>query len=1079
MFLQNLVAGFNEFLYKVTSGLKMHFADYCNLDTAIDDKVILARDGSLLTVLKIEGVNSVQPADTFRHVVNLLNQSLGSSFDRKGLIIQSVFSSDPTPETIKASLSKISESSHFTIKKLNYGDEASQLLQGQEDCLLDIVSIEKNFLCIWTTSACLTPQEGKEMAEDYVQKMKNVPNLGHGANPFRAHKLMVDNHNKNVTSIGYALQKCGIVFRAMYVAEAIHEMRMGLLVSPSRDVNIVSGSDLTFDTHTMTTSSISLRERHVSRTRVQYDGSLPRLNEFAHVDVEYAGNNTQVIVDGVYFQPTLMERMPTTITFFNYLFSDLSQLRSQGSRIPYRMLFTIASDGEALLNIKYPLATVLRHTNIDSRAIYEGAQQIKGFIEHQGVVVQLGMHILTWGRNSEETALRSSLINTRIENWGNPRLSIKTGNPIEAFASSSMGFSKLGIAQRAAAALDRALCLLPLARPTSLWSQSPIIFRSLDGKPIPYVTMADEFTYWVTFVAATPGSGKSVLANWLNTAFYLSGSLDALPYVAIIDFGFSSKGFINLLKRFLPPHQEHYAVYRRVENSVEYCVNPFELGLGLRFPKQSEIEFMVNLLAMALEDSATGKPFEGGRDLLDAMIRAAFERYSDCFKNFAFATPKEYTRGVVPEIDEILDLHGYEVIDEQYIQKNRQIDELLGRSRTFNKTSWFAIVDFLEATQPLDPSYGQDYIRQAQLAQRHASFTLHDLLQIVNQTDSIREKYKDRKYGEQSYIAEVMDRLGNFKNKFPIFSDITQFDIKDARACSFDLEDVIVAEPASFADFQKNAFLYMYTLRTATRKFFLIEDDLRNNFPLPADIVPPETMNVNRIYEHHRRNVLTISKSKKRIMVDEFHYTGKSEQLMNTFVSYMRVVRKRNMELLLISQLLEDFVFTKVSEGGKTEIDLLQFATTVFILSPQTGDNAKFVQEKLNIKDEGTMRALETEIRLPKESPLTGGSLFMWLKLGVNIFTYIVTNKLSNLCLWNFTTDKTQMALREAMTRVTMNESEAITILSEELPPFKTSQYVETMRNQLRNLNDTVSDPYDKLAEMFYTKYMRRNNALR
>lgn len=1081
MILQSLIAGFNEVIYNITSALKMNFADYCNLDCEIEDSIIMARDGSLLTVFSVEGVNSVVPADTFRHVVDNLNKLLRPTFEKKGVIIQSVFTSDPSKKTIEAALSKITAPSRQTIKKLQYREAAESLLKGQEDCLLDIVAIEKNFLCIWTTSACLSPQENKELSEEIKNKLKTLPNLGNGANPFLSNKLMIDNHISNVNGVVNAISNCGILIKKMSVQEAIHEMRMGILVSPERDINIV-GSNLNYHNQSMLSNSVnfSLKERQVNRERMQYDGSIPRLNEFAQIEVEPAGNNNQVLVDGVYFQPTLMERPPLNIMFFNNLFADLHQARAHGERIPYRILFTLASDGESLLNLKYTLATVLRKTNLNSKAIYEGASQIKGFIEEQGIVVKFSVHMITWGKTSDEATQRSSIFNTRVEGWGAPRLNIRTGNPIEGLAASSMGFSKSGIAQKAAAPLDRALALLPLARPTSLWKESPIIFRSLDGKPIPYVSMDGKFTYWVTFIAAMSGSGKSVLANWLNTAFYLNGGLDALPYVSIIDFGFSSAGFIKILKRFLPAHQEHYAVQQRVKNSEEFCVNPHQLGLGLRFPNDEEITFMTNLYCLAIEDPKTGESVPGDRDLISSMLRACFERYSDCYSNFPYATPKPYEKGVYKDIDDVLEEHKYQILDGKMIQKlqQRDISESSEAPKNYRVTSWWEIVDFLMNEKPIDTSRGTDYIKLAYLAHREAAFTMLDMLKIINQTPSLAEKYKTKvDKNNESIITLITDRISQFSQNYPIFAGRTQFDVEDARAISFDLEGVINISPKSNADYQSNAIFFMYAMRTLTQKFFLIPTDLQNNaFPFPPNIKPSPRTNIATLYKFHEKNVQTLASSKKRLMIDEFHYTSKSEQFMIAIQGFMRVVRKRNMELLLISQELRDFVFLNAKTSGLSEVDLLAYASTVFILSPQTGDAADFVKRKLNIKDAGTMHALANEIRSPKDNPMTGGSLFMWLKLDPYQFTHIVTNKLSNICLWNFDTTRVNMDLRDAMIATTLDENEAMDILARSFPPYKTEAYVQTMRNELMANNDTKSNPYQKLAEFLYRQDLQRRN---
>ena len=94
-------------------------------------------------------------------------------------------------------------------------------------------------------------------------------------------------------------------------------------------------------------------------------------------------------------------------------------------------------------------------------------------------------------------------------------------------------------------------------------------------------------TTWIDLVYASPGSGKSVLSNAINLALCLSGGIDRLPRIAIIDIGPSSSGLISLLKEALPANQRHLVAYHRLRMTPEFAINPFDTQLGCRFPTAS------------------------------------------------------------------------------------------------------------------------------------------------------------------------------------------------------------------------------------------------------------------------------------------------------------------------------------------------------------------------------------------------------------------------------------------------------------------------------------------------------------
>src|SRR3546814_7525814 len=90
------------------------------------------------------------------------------------------------------------------------------------------------------------------------------------------------------------------------------------------------------------------------------------------------------------------------------------------------------------------------------------------------------------------------------------------------------------------------------------------------------------------------GAGKSVLMNTADLALCMAparaGAEPKLPRIAKLDIGFSASGLISLLRESLPPHRRHEALYKKLRQSEDCTINPFDTQLGCRLPIPAERE---------------------------------------------------------------------------------------------------------------------------------------------------------------------------------------------------------------------------------------------------------------------------------------------------------------------------------------------------------------------------------------------------------------------------------------------------------------------------------------------------------
>ena len=114
--------------------------------------------------------------------------------------------------------------------------------------------------------------------------------------------------------------------------------------------------------------------------------------------------------------------------------------------------------------------------------------------------------------------------------------------------------------------------LLPLTRPALPWTRGAILFRSPDGKLLPFQSGSELQTAWITLYAGTLGSGKSLTMHHDNLAYLLGGER-AVPYLSIIEPGASSQGLIELCRADRPPERQHEFIFRRLQHRAADAIN--------------------------------------------------------------------------------------------------------------------------------------------------------------------------------------------------------------------------------------------------------------------------------------------------------------------------------------------------------------------------------------------------------------------------------------------------------------------------------------------------------------------------
>jgi intracellular multiplication protein IcmB len=568
----------------------------------------------------------------------------------------------------------------------------------------------------------------------------------------------------------------------------------------------------------------------------------------------------------------------------------------------------------------------------------------------------LRVSFATWCaiEEKDEVLDRLSILLQAIESWGYAQVSEFSGDPLDCIMSSAMGIHCAGSAPTGIAPMIEVMKLLPWQRPSSPFTEGgSMLFRTPDGKVWPYQTGTNITTTWFDLIFAQPGAGKSVLLNTLNLGTCLSPGLSKLPYVAVIDIGPSSSGLISLIREALPLNRQHEATYYRLQMSHQFAINPFDMQLGCRSPLPDERSYLTELLTLLCTPPGYDKPYDGMQQMAGLVVDEMYRWRND---NEANAEPRPYLPRLEAEVDEALLKFNVHLPTDPY---------------------WWDIVDKMF-------DLGQYHI--ANLAQRHAVPTLNDSI-TASRRPQIRTLLEETSVGfsAETVVSAFERMVTSAIREYPILSSVTQFDIADSRVCSLDLMDV-APQGDETAD-RQTSIMYMLARHALVRSWWM--------GPEAVQFVP------QRYREYHEMRLQELAESPKRLCYDEFHRTSKSSSVRNQVIRDVREGRKRGVQIVLTSQLIDDF-----------SQDMVDLATGVWVLGTAISDKAvDNVVERFGLSE--TARAvIRHKLTGPKS---TGAPCLFVLGSTEGRYEQHLYSTLGPIELWALSTSSEDVAIRNRL----------------------------------------------------------------
>lgn len=753
--------------------LKQTVESYCDLETADDVSTLVARDGSLISIVRVFGVTKLVGQEEFEFIHQGLTQSLQATLKRPGHAVQVYFSYDR--EAVKPELEEILSPAHATAKRLHL--DLEDLFSERVNYISKYCAQENLFFVLWTRPFSIGGEQLKRANKEKLNfiRQNKIPPFKNGQNLIAAIPDLREEHTSFVRSLVTDLNALNVYAKLLDVHTACAAIRTS--ADPEfTDVNwrpVLPGDKIPVH---------EARPLAGEMSGLMYP---PLARQVFPRDATAIDLRTLRIGDRIY-TPIFIDLFPQDLKSFMALFA-----RTLPTRVPWRMSFLIQSGGMETLRFKSMMAAILSFSSAQNALVHDAAKLLQQIETNtDDAVVKLQVSLATWAPEGSIRILRSRAaeLSKAVEGWGSCQVSEVSGDVFAGIASSILSFTANSVATPSVAPLSDVVYMLPFTRPASSWSHGAVLWRSPDGKPWPYQPGSSQQTTWIDLMYARPGSGKSVLSNALNLALCLSGGIVRLPRIAIIDIGPSSSGLISLIKEASPPNIRHLVAYHRLRMTPEYAINPFDTQLGCRYPSPQERGFLVNFITLLATPLGAERPYDGISDMAGLIVDEMYKYLADEGK----AHP--YTNGIEPMVDDILSEIGF-VFDD--------------------RTTWWEVTDAL---------FLAGFHHEALLAQRFGMPLLADAAAICR-TQVIEDLYGQVRAPTGEPLIQAFSRMiSSAVREYPILSGITKFDIGDARIVSLDLDEV--AKSGGDAAERQTAVMYMLARYALARHYYLTEDAL-------------------------------------------------------------------------------------------------------------------------------------------------------------------------------------------------------------------------------------------------------------
>lgn len=778
MFIDRFLHGLSGFAYDIAGYMGLTAKAYCDVETVDDEHTLVCRDGSLLSMIRLDGVGRMMTPDELQSLVVGLSTKLRSYLCHPGHDMQVVFSRDVEERAVRREISAAMAPSVATARRLNM--DVEDLLAARGKKLERYCAIERGYLVVWTNPQAMTLMERRTASKETMAVRKDMPRAMEAQQLGLTIARLRETHASLRDTLMRDLSELDFIAEPLSAIEALTLMRTEV------------DAEWTADDWTPATplNRPNLIPRAAWRGTSKSDMSAllwpPLVEQLIPRGVEPLSTRVVEIGRRLYM-PMVLSLPPARVEPFDALFQRLRQ-----AGIPYRVSFRLSGTGVEDNEIRVrSMLSYLSTSRLSRTALSEAME------DHRNGYVRMGFQLAacTWSDTGMEELMQSGARLARaIQGWGSCEVDDRLGNPVTPLLMTVPGMRRHSLGPLSVPPLEDAVKMLPIARPAMPWKDGSLMLRSDDGKLQPYQPYSSLQAAWVVLGYAPMGSGKSVMLNAFNMSLVTAPGLERLPRIGILDIGPSSSGFISLVRESLPPAQQHEVVYKRLRMVPEDSINPADTLLGMRGPMPLHRSFMINLLTLLATPVGQESAPDTIAHLASIVVDMAYTQFADSGEKV-----RRYAQNVDADVDRLIAERGI------------HFD---------TKTTWWELVDALFAAGEM---------HGATLAQRYASPLITDMAALARDPLVTQQFGGNAPTGEP--ITEYFYRAITLSvREYSILARATRLDLGAARIVSLDLADV-APKGSTNAD-RQTSVMYLLGRHILGRDLFLHEDDVRDA-PMP------------------------------------------------------------------------------------------------------------------------------------------------------------------------------------------------------------------------------------------------------
>lgn len=988
----------------IGSSLLESMADQIRAETMVDDRTLVLKDGSMMSMISLSGCYRGVGEAEFADMIERMRIGLAAYFSDPGHVIEVNFLRDPV--AARRFLERIVNRSRRAARGLSM--DIDDLLSERVSNLSRFMVSESCLLTLYTRPQALTAEEARDDVALIRKRTSKVLPMPDAQIPGKFMETLHARHESYVDAVMTSMGSAGQKVDRLSVRQALQEIRAGLIPDsyPHREewspILPAWSTEAGEDSHPGQRALIMAPATARQMAMQDYANfGVPGFH-LQLADMESFIENSRVVrIGNSVFLSFDMTIAPEVLPDFNDLVTDITE---KSRDMPWRSSLRMEAGGVQAQKIKNTILSIISWAAPQhNRRIRDAILLNEDIHGRDDTVVKMRMTFTTWAPAGDMLTLRrnAQTLSGAVKRWGNCGVDGVSGDPLATTLAALPGVTTASTAPVASGPMRDILSMMPFSRQASPWDSGAVLFRTTSGKPWPYQPGSSKQTTWITLLVGTPGSGKSVAMNAINFAAAISpsagGDEPVLPRIAIIDIGPSSSGLISLIQESLPAKKRHEVMFQKLRMDRSHAINVFDTQLGMRRPLSLERTFLINFLTLICGDGER-PPSNAMRGLITATIDRAYEEFADD------RNPRRYTRGDILLVDDALAETGF---------------------MESHETIWWEVVDHLMRAGRL---------HEAEIAQRMAVPTLQDLVTASN-ADQIVSLYGTAMDAEtgQGILSSFRRMISEVVRDYPILGSATRYSIGAARIVSMDLMDV-TARGAGPAARKQTAIMYMLARQVITRDFFIDESEVVSMVKTGA--LPPEYKAYH--VERARMNL----QIPKIICMDEFHRCGSIAAVTDQVLQDAREGRKFNIDIKCASQLIEDF-----------PPQIIEVASSILVCNAGSENSINYMDDMFRLT-ENEKRIMRYNLTGPSTRGAPLWALFR-TKEGQVRQDLVLT--LGPTELWAFSTTAEDVAIR-AMLYEIVGPRMARQVLAARFPGGSAKAEIEARMVRLEERGERVDD---------------------